>query len=94
MQFLTNVLKRFLHETYPKPKKNIYEILTGKMVIFKINHAGIAQTHLENDDATNSPHVLLAVTKNLSVVYTNNYKPIRSSYTAETGHLHTTNEFI
>ena len=49
-------------------------------VIFKISHAGIAQTHLEIQDATNSPHGLLAVTTNLFVVTTNNYKPVCSKY--------------
>ena len=41
------------------------------MVIFKTSHAGIAQTHLEIYDATNSSHGLFAVTTNLFVVTTN-----------------------
>ena len=35
------------------------------MVIFEISLAGIAQTYLENHDATNSPHDLFAVTANM-----------------------------
>ena len=50
------------------------------MVIFKISHAGIAQTHLENHDTTNSLHNLFALTTNLFVVTTNNYKPGCSNY--------------
>ena len=50
------------------------------MVIFKISLAGIAQTYLENHDATNSPHHLFAVTTNLFVVTTNYYKPVCSNY--------------
>ena len=56
------------------------------MVIFKINHAGIAQTHPENYDATNAPHLFavttngLVVTTNGLVGTTNNYKRVFSNY--------------
>ena len=57
------------------------------MVIFKISPAGIAQTHFENHDATNSPHDRFAVTTNLFVVTTNefvvttnHYKSVCSNY--------------
>jgi len=69
------------------------------MVIFKTSHAGIAQTHLENHDATNSPHDLLAVTTNNYKPVCMNYKPVCMDYKTclyelQTGPLHTTNECI
>ena len=63
------------------------------MGIFKNSHARIAQTHLENDNATNSPNIPVCSnyrpvcskykqpqSTNLFVVTTNNYEPVCSNY--------------